>query len=98
MDVEEETSPPRKVLRDPGEPTKAEWDEHRVDHYPYRSWCPFCVKGRATGIQHRGIKEESKIPVLGFEYLLGGEEGLEDEESLKILVAKCQMTKCIFAV
>ena len=36
-DLEDEESPPRKVLRDPGEPTKQELEEHRVDHIPYRS-------------------------------------------------------------
>ena len=37
IDVEEEEAPPRKVLRVLGEPTKAEWEEHRIDHQPYRS-------------------------------------------------------------
>ena len=41
-DVENEEAAPKKTLRDPGEPTKQEWEEHRVDHIPYRSWCPYC--------------------------------------------------------
>ena len=23
-------------------PSEAEWRAHRVTHYPYRSWCPYC--------------------------------------------------------
>ena len=33
-DIEDEESPPRKVLRDPGEPSKQELEEHRIDHNP----------------------------------------------------------------
>ena len=44
---------PRRTAPDPGQPTREEVDEHRVDHYPYRSWCEFCVKGRGSGEQHR---------------------------------------------
>jgi len=50
IDLEDENAPKRRILRDPGEPTAAEWEEHRIDHYPFRSWCPFCVMGRGTGI------------------------------------------------
>ena len=48
-DLEDEEAAPKKVLRDPREPSQQEWEDHRVDHFPYRSWCPFCVKGRGTG-------------------------------------------------
>ena len=96
-DVEDEESPPRKVLRDPGEPSKQELEEHRIDHIPYRSWCPYCVRGRGTGAQHRRIKEESSIPVFGFDYLHGAQRVDEGGEVVKILVAKCHLTKCLFA-
>ena len=36
-----------RVMHDPGQPTEREIEEHRIDHMPYRSWCPHCVKGRA---------------------------------------------------
>ena len=93
-------APKRRVLRDPGEPTQEEWEEHRIDHIPYRSWCPFCVKGRGRGTQHRNIKEKPTVPTFGFDYLHGSEaitEDTEESKSLKILVGKCHMTKCIFA-
>ena len=56
------------------------------------------MKGRGTGIQHRRTDEERRVPVFGFDYLLGTRDAAEDQESqIKILVAKCQFTKCTFA-
>ena len=40
---------PRRILPDPGQPTQKQIDDHRIDHLPYRSWCPHCVAARATG-------------------------------------------------
>ena len=96
-ELDDEDSPPRTILRYPGEPTEQELKEHRVDHIPYRSWCPCCVRGRGTGTQHRRIKEAPTVPVFGFDYLHGSERIQDGDESIKILVAKCHMTKCLFA-
>ena len=53
---------------------------------------------RGTGIQHRKTEEERRIPVFGFDYLLITYDSTKEaEESIKILVAKCQYTKCVFA-
>ena len=95
-ELEEEESPPRKV-RDPGEPSQQELEEHRIDHIPYRSWCPYCVRGRGTGTQHRRVKEISSTPVFEFDYLHGSERSEIDGDTIKILVAKCHLTKCLFA-
>ena len=43
----EDESENRKVMKDPGQPTKPERQEHWVHHWPYRSWCPHCLSGRA---------------------------------------------------
>ena len=40
-----------RILHDPGQPTQTQLEDHRVDHLPYRSWCPECVAGKATGEQ-----------------------------------------------
>ena len=31
--------------RHPGRPTRQEWEEHQLLHWPYRSWCKHCVRG-----------------------------------------------------
>ena len=42
-----------KGVTKPEEPTRKEWEEHQLTHVPYRSWCPFCVKGRGRQDAHR---------------------------------------------
>ena len=34
-------------------PTEAEYEEHMISHYPFRSWCPHCVRGKANATAHR---------------------------------------------
>ena len=45
-DGEEEARAPRAV-RDPGQPTQEEREEHDLTHIPYRPWCEHCVRGKA---------------------------------------------------
>ena len=40
-------------MRDPGQPTVKEHQEHMTTHRPYRSWCKFCVMGRGVNAPHR---------------------------------------------
>ena len=52
--------PPVKVVKDPGMPTKAEYDGHMCrGHLPFRSWCPFCVMGNAPEDPHWKKKESN---------------------------------------
>ena len=68
-DSDEEDAAPRRTAPDPGEPSAEEVAEHRVDHIPYRCWCPHCVRGRGYGEQHRsGV--EGTIPTVAADYLL----------------------------
>ena len=103
-ECEAEEAVPRRVLPDPGQPTQSQLEDHRVDHYPYRSWCPECVAGRATGEQHRARRGERAMPVFGFDYLFitkslkvvrSLSEG--DEVLLKVLVAIVSTGKAVFA-
>ena len=34
-------------------PSEAELDEHMISHYPFRNWCPHCVRGKANASAHR---------------------------------------------
>ena len=46
--VEEEEGEEARVprcIRDPTQPTKAEWEAHQAAHLPYRNWCQHCVEG-----------------------------------------------------
>ena len=97
---------PRRILPDPGQPTARQLAEHRIDHIPYRSWCPECVAARATGEQHRTAPGARTITRFSFDYLfitrnkkvLTRQQLAEgDEVELKVLVAKDAATKAIFA-
>ena len=85
-------------MRDPGQPSKEEIDEHNVDQTPYRSWCPSCVKARVIGAPHRSRRNEQEVLVFGFDYLRATELQISKADSLqghsraeaKMLVAHCQ--------
>ena len=34
-------------VRTPAQPSRAEREEHELTHFPYRTWCDHCVRGRA---------------------------------------------------
>jgi hypothetical protein len=34
-------------------PTEAEFEEHMISHYPFRSWCPHYIRGKANAAAHR---------------------------------------------
>ena len=80
-DEEEEEAEETKVMKDPDQPSEKEWEEHRVDHWPFRSWCPHCVRGRATGKQHRERDDEPTVPTFGFDYLLGMHNAMQSRTS-----------------
>ena len=70
IEVEEEESErihPARYLPDPGRPSTQEMESHRCDHWPFRSWCEFCVKGRGIGLQHQR-NEGSSIARVGIDY------------------------------
>ena len=41
-----------KVIRMECAPSKQEIEDHMATHMPFRSWCPFCVAGKAVSAGH----------------------------------------------
>ena len=83
-DAEEEDAAPIRHAVSPTLPTDAgEVERHRVDHYPFRSWCRFCIEGRGTGTQHRTTASKSSIPVVGMDYYFVTSEGVRRRDELK---------------
>ena len=70
------------VVCDPGRPTRAEYLVHRCTHWPFRTWCRHCVRGRAIASPHRrqGDKKreflgEGRVPTISLDHcFLGSEE------------------------
>ena len=46
MESESIESREHKVEKTPKAPTREEYEVHRLTHYPYRSWCPHCVRAK----------------------------------------------------
>ena len=54
-----------KTLPTPYTPSKQERIEHELTHVPYRSWCPHCVRGKATSMDI--IRRNQKgLKIVGF--------------------------------
>ena len=78
---DEDENEPVKMAKDPGQPSAAQEKEHRVDHYPYRSWCKFCVMGRGIGFQHRRAPG-SVVPRIGMDYFFITAGGVKKRDEL----------------
>ena len=66
----EEEVQPRQVHRTPPLPTQSQLDEHRIDHLPYRSWCPECVEGFGREAAHTSHQNQARwVPVISCDYL-----------------------------
>ena len=59
-DVEEDEAREVRRPHDPGKPTRKEIEEHLPLHWPFRSWCKHCVRGRGVAFPHKRRSEEDK--------------------------------------
>ena len=86
----------KKRLKSPGTPTASEREIHNLTHWPFRSWCDACVRGRATGQQHRsmvGEYAESQVARVLMDYgFLHEEETVTETEHGKDTESKISMT------
>ena len=71
-------------IRDPGQPTGHEHEEHMTTHRPYRSWCKFCVMGRGVNAPHRRLDAQGDldgVPHVSMDYGFLGERESEEHVS-----------------
>ena len=101
---EAEDVQPQKVIATPELPSREVIEAHRVDHWPYRTWCDECNEGMGRERLHGHV--ESRVALVSFDYAFmtkkgpivdHGEEGWDDPESLKILVVKDSKSGSVFA-
>jgi hypothetical protein len=60
----------RKDIPRPYAPTQEEIAKHRVDHLPYRNWCPECVEGFARERAHHAhAGSDRETPLVSCDYL-----------------------------
>ena len=80
----------------PTGPTAEQLRIHRLTHYPFRSWCPACVAGRAKNWPHLRQDEVdmSEVPTICFDYcFLSDQQG----DSVPVLVGREKGTKFMVA-
>ena len=107
LEAPEEEASPQKTVSRPEMPSQAEIDSHRIDHIPYRAWCPECVEGFGRERRHHaGDVSERSIPTLACDYMYLTDKGALSREELTegervgatcVMVAKCSATQCLFA-
>ena len=82
-DEEQATAP--GLLPSVYQPTRSEFLDHCISHYPFRIWCRHCVEGRGRELGHsnsQGDKDEISTPVVSFDYAFISDAGdiTTDEE------------------
>ena len=74
-----------KLKCSPCLPSAEEIARHDATHYPYRNWCPSCVKAKAREDAHfrsgSGTDKETGLPVVSMDYELL-------EEKITVLIVK----------
>ena len=71
----------------PESPSTDEWAKHQLTHFPFRSWCSYCVSGRSRDDPHRAAETaEEGMPVLEVDFFfMGIWDDLEEAISLTIV-------------
>ena len=91
------------------QPTRSEYMDHCVTHYPFRAWCRHCLEGRGREFGHshqEGSKDERSTPIISFDYCFVSDVGeittsaefeAAGEGAAKILVLRDCKSKVVFA-
>ena len=71
------------------QPRESDWSTILCMHYPYRSWCRHCTRGRGASRPHRKRSEEDRefskgrLPTISLDHcLLGSEDQGSDGEAV----------------
>ena len=104
-DVEEDEARVPRVPHDPGKPTAKELAEHLLLHWPFRSWCRHCVRGRGVASPHKSRTDEDRdfgrgrIPTVSMDHcFLGSASNEESAHENPFLVLYDNETESIFAI
>ena len=63
-ELEQFVAPPpvAQSLRQPGQPTEEEYEQHSLTHAEYRDWCRHCVQARARENKHVVPVDQARTP------------------------------------
>jgi hypothetical protein len=93
-EAEEAVAP--RVLKDPGQPTPEEVEEHNAIYVPFRSWCVDCVRGRKKnpGRYRQKNADKGSVPSVHLDYCFLRDG---DEELLTVIAVRDKITGTTFA-
>ena len=95
----EEGREPRRLTTPPRISAK-EREDHELTHTPFRSWCPYCMKGRSIKKAHKKVSEvedeEMKVPRVSMDYFYLSQKD-EDAKENPVLVVVNEKTGEKFA-
>ena len=104
--VHVEDPQPRQTMTTPEFPPRAVVEEHRIDHWPPRSWCDECNEGHGRERRHGRVSELQRVVIVSMHYAFmtrkgqivsEGETGWDDDEALKLLIVKDSLGRAEFA-
>ena len=72
----------------PNTPTVEEYMKHQITHYPFKSWCPICVKNAAQNNPHKNISHVRQTEIFGMDYMYMTSKPTKEEIAHPILVIK----------
>ena len=97
---------PQQIMPTPDLPSRAVIEEHRIDHWPPRTWCDECNEGHGRERRHGKVSEQHRVAIASLDYAFitrngsvieEGDPGWDDEEALKLLIVKDSLSRSVFA-
>ena len=95
--LDAEDAQPKQCMATPDLPPRSVIEDHRIDHWPPRSWCDECNEGHGRERRHGRVPESHRVAIVSMDYAFltrkgaivdEGEEGYDDDEALKFLIVK----------
>ena len=77
--------------RIPNTPTVEEYTKHQVTHYPFKAWCPICVKNAAQNNPHKKVKHVRETEVFSLDYMYMTSKPTTEEIVFPTLVIKASI-------
>ena len=91
-DAQEDEGRKPRIQCHPNKPSKKEVEEHRCTHWPFRSWCRHCVRGRAVSSPHRRKTADAeefakdRVPTISIDHcFMGDEEGAAKDHPVLVI-------------
>ena len=82
----------------PNTPTVEEYMKHQITHYPFKSWCPICVKNAAQNNPHKSVSHVRQTEVFGIDYMYMTSKPTKEEIAHPILVIKGRISGGVWAL